>query len=123
MIDPKSNKAAAAQATANLEEYLNRKVRPALAAHGGGVTLLSFADGVAVVRLTGACTSCPSAGETFTLLIRESLLEHPAVLEVRLEPADDTEMLNLARRLLKNKRGEISNELERILQESSTDGD
>ena len=34
------------------------KIRPALKADGGNVELVDVKDGVAIVRLTGACGSC-----------------------------------------------------------------
>ncbi len=43
------------------------KIRPALRADGGDVELVDVKDGVATVRLTGACGSCPMATMTLRL--------------------------------------------------------
>ncbi len=40
------------------------KIRPALRADGGDVELVDVKDGVATVRLTGACGSCPMSAMT-----------------------------------------------------------
>ncbi len=40
------------------------KIRPTLRADGGDVELVDVKDGVATVRLTGACGSCPMSTMT-----------------------------------------------------------
>ncbi len=40
------------------------KIRPALRADGGDVELVDVKDGIATVRLTGACGSCPMSTMT-----------------------------------------------------------
>lgn len=43
-----------------VEKVLNEKVRPKLAADGGGVDLVEIQpDNTVVVKLTGACGCCP----------------------------------------------------------------
>lgn len=43
-----------------VEKVLNEKVRPRLAADGGGVKLIEVRDdNTIVVKLVGACGSCP----------------------------------------------------------------
>ena len=49
------------------------EVRPYLAAHGGGVELLSVDDGVAHLRLEGACNGCPSSALTLTSAVEEAI--------------------------------------------------
>ena len=59
-------------------------VRPYLKSHGGDVDLVRIDDGVAYVRLVGACQSCGSATETLRDSVAEALLEHlPEITEVR----------------------------------------
>ena len=43
------------------------KIRPALRADGGDVELVEVKDGVAIVRLTGACGSCPMSTMTLRM--------------------------------------------------------
>ena len=43
------------------------KIRPALRADGGDIELVDVKDGVATVRLTGACGSCPMSTMTLRM--------------------------------------------------------
>lgn len=43
------------------------KVRPALRADGGDAQLVDVKDGVAYVKLTGACGSCPMSTMTLKM--------------------------------------------------------
>ncbi len=43
------------------------KIRPSLRADGGDVELVDVKDGVATVRLTGACGSCPMSTMTLRM--------------------------------------------------------
>lgn len=49
------------------------EVRPYLGSHGGGVTLLAVEDGVARVRLEGACDGCRSSTATLTTAIEQAV--------------------------------------------------
>mgnify|MGYP001483099190 CR=1 FL=1 len=56
------------------------KVRPTLRANGGDVELVDVKDGVATVKLTGACGSCPMSTMTLQLgverVIKEAIPEN-----------------------------------------------
>jgi len=69
---------------AKIREFLDQKVRPALAQDGGDVAFQRFEDGVVYLMLKGACSGCPSASMTLKAGV-ESLLRHyiPEVREVR----------------------------------------
>ncbi|MFC2035755.1 NifU family protein [Chloroflexota bacterium] len=43
------------------------KIRPGLRADGGDVELVDVQDGIATVRLTGACGSCPMSTMTLRM--------------------------------------------------------
>ena len=43
------------------------KIRPSLQADGGNVELVDVKDGIATVRLTGACGSCPMSTMTLRM--------------------------------------------------------
>ena len=43
------------------------KIRPGLRADGGDVELVNVQDGIATVRLTGACGSCPMSTMTLRM--------------------------------------------------------
>ncbi|MGD8998464.1 MAG: NifU family protein [Anaerolineae bacterium] len=58
-----------------VEETLDR-IRPQLAADGGGVDLVDVNDeGVVSVRLTGACGGCPMSTMTLKMGIERILVE------------------------------------------------
>ena len=64
-------------------------VRPYLTSHNGDVELVRIDQGVAHVRLLGACQSCGSATETLRDSVANALLEHlPEITEVREVPPD-----------------------------------
>jgi len=41
------------------------EVRPYISSHGGGVELVSVKGGRAIIKISGACVSCPMASATF----------------------------------------------------------
>ena len=57
-----------------IEEALNQ-IRPSLQADGGDVELVSVENGVAKVRLKGACQGCPMASVTMSQGIEKILKE------------------------------------------------
>lgn len=64
------------------------RVRPYLHSHGGDVSLVSIADGVARVAFTGHCDGCTSSTETMQNAIREAVLGMaPELDRVEAEPA------------------------------------
>jgi len=58
-----------------IEDVLDRWVRPLLAADGGEAVLVRFdpADGTAWVRMDGACGGCPSGSITLKRGIEQSI--------------------------------------------------
>jgi len=66
-----------------VEEAL-AKIKPALQADGGDVTLVDIKDGVVEVKLVGACAGCPMSRLTLKNGIERILKEEiPEVKEVR----------------------------------------
>ncbi len=59
------------------------KIRPALRADGGDVELVDVKDGVATVRLTGACGSCPMSTMTLKMGVERVIMEEvPEIKEL-----------------------------------------
>ncbi|MFA5701545.1 MAG: NifU family protein [Desulfuromonas sp.] len=60
------------------------EVRPIMLADGGNIELVEVTDsGVAKVKLTGACSSCPMATVTLKMGVERVLLEKiPEITEV-----------------------------------------
>lgn len=66
-----------------LEEALT-KIRPFLQRDGGDIELVEVSDGVAKVRLTGACKGCPMSQVTLKQGVERVLLkEVPGLKEVQ----------------------------------------
>jgi Fe-S cluster biogenesis protein NfuA len=51
-------------------------VRPYISSHGGQVEVLDAADGVVVLRMSGACSGCTASAVTLRTSIDEALREH-----------------------------------------------
>ncbi len=65
-------------------ESVLEEVRPSLMADGGDVELVGIEDGVVMLRLLGACGSCPSSTMTLKMGIERILKERiPEVESVR----------------------------------------
>ncbi len=59
------------------------KIRPSLRIDGGDVELVDVKDGVATVRLTGACGSCPMSTMTLKMGVERVIKEEvPEIKEV-----------------------------------------
>ena len=59
-----------------VEEAL-KKIRPALQADGGDITLVDVDEdnGIVQVRLMGACSGCPSAQLTLQMGVERAIME------------------------------------------------
>ncbi|HHX14399.1 MAG TPA: NifU family protein [Clostridiales bacterium] len=80
---------------------LTEKVNPLLGEHSGGAELLNVEDGVARVRMTGACSSCPSARFTLEEVVKAALCEElPEIEDVVLDTSVSEDLLDFARKLL-----------------------
>ncbi len=65
-----------------IEEAL-KLIKPALQADGGDVELIDVNDGVAKLKLTGACGSCPMASLTLKNMVERTIRENvPEIREV-----------------------------------------
>lgn len=69
--------------TENVESVLD-EIRPYLMADGGNVELLDVDGLVVLLKLQGACGSCPSSMTTMTMGIKRRLMEKiPEILDVQ----------------------------------------
>lgn len=74
------------EAKEKLVKILDEKIRPQLRADGGDVELVEVTDdGVARLRLTGACSGCPFASMTLAITVEQALKKEIPEL-VRIEP-------------------------------------
>lgn len=72
------------QLETKVRKIMEQQISPLLRAHGGDVELHQITPaGVARVKLTGACSTCPGAQHTLTEIVASELKEHcPEIQEV-----------------------------------------
>ena len=84
-----------------ITKVLKDKVDPMLAAHYGGAVLTKYENGIAYVRLTGACASCPSAQQTIEDVVKSVVTgELDEVKDVILDTSVSEDLLDMARKIL-----------------------
>ena len=83
-----------------INNAINTRIKPLLAEHNGDIELVEVNNGVAYVKLLGACSGCPSARFTMEEVISCGLKEIPEIKDVQLVDPISREMLNFARELL-----------------------
>lgn len=86
-----------------IRSVLADKVDPVLAKHFGGATLTEFqpAEGIAWIKMTGACGSCEASEETIQTVVAKELMEAlPFVKEVRLDRGVSEDLMDMARKIL-----------------------
>lgn len=64
-----------------VEEVLKRQVAPALELDGTAIEVLDVTDGVARLRLNGACSGCPATVWTIINGIEHELRQHIPEIE------------------------------------------
>lgn len=82
-------------------EILREQVDPVLSQHFGGASLSKYENGIAYVRLTGACAQCPSAQETLESVVKDFVMGGcPEVEDVVLDTSVSEDLLDMARKIL-----------------------
>ena len=85
-----------------LEKTINENIRPRLQSHGGDVQIIDIVEGVVRIKLTGACSGCPSADLTTKAFIEEELKKNFSwVHEVRIINEVSEDLLEMARKILR----------------------
>ena len=64
------------------KSWVPKYIKPAVESDGGSITLDSFKDGVVMVKLSGACSGCPSSTLTLKQGI-ENLLKQKIGKEIK----------------------------------------
>jgi len=60
---------------AEVQEFLDSEINPAVAAHGGVIDLLDVDEGIAYIHMGGGCQGCGLASVTLGQGVRTALLE------------------------------------------------
>lgn len=88
-----------------IKKVLVEKVNPILGEHSGGAVMTKLEDGVVTVRLTGACSGCPSAQMTTEEIVKEILMEEiEEVKDVKLDTSVSDDLIEMARKLMRGER-------------------
>lgn len=88
LIDPAlvtgvSGQASDGDIVARIREIIDQEIRPAVAMDGGDILFEAYQDGVVMLRLQGACSSCPSSTLTLKMGIENRLREEfPEIRDV-----------------------------------------
>jgi len=66
-----------------VQQLLDARINPAIAAHGGWAELVAVEDDTVIVRLGGGCQGCGMAKATVTAGIEQTITEHiPSITKV-----------------------------------------
>jgi Fe-S cluster biogenesis protein NfuA len=85
----------------DIRKVLNERVNPILAEHYGAAELTGYEDGVAYVRLTGACSACPSAQFTVEEVVRAEIVSAlEDIDDVVLDTSISEDIIDFARKIL-----------------------
>ena len=85
-----------------IRKVLEEKVDPILSEHFGGAQLTRIDDGVAYVKMTGACAGCPSAQDTLENVIKDFVMGAvPELKDVVLDTSVSEELLDMAKKILR----------------------
>ena len=88
-----------------ITKIIEEQINPVLGEHSGGAILTGYQDGVVTVRLTGACSSCPSAQMTTEDVVKEVLMEEiPELVDVKLDTSVSDDLIDLAKKLMRGER-------------------
>ncbi|MDR2295388.1 MAG: NifU family protein [Clostridiales Family XIII bacterium] len=84
-----------------IKSILTEKVNPLLEGHRGGAELAKYENGVAYIKMTGACSGCPSAQYTVEDIIRSIVLrELPELDDIILDMSVSRELIDMAKKIL-----------------------
>jgi Fe-S cluster biogenesis protein NfuA len=84
-----------------IRNILEERVNPLLESHNGGVYLERYEDGVAYVKMTGACRECPSAQYTVEDIIKGIVLEAlPEIDDIVLDTSVSADLIDMAKKIL-----------------------
>lgn len=88
-----------------LEELLDKYIRPKLREHEGGISIVEVRNKILYVKLNGHCSGCPSAKYTLESLVKEEIMAHTDVVEdVKLHEEVSQELYDFAKAILRKEK-------------------
>ena len=93
-----------------INSVIDNLIRPLLAQHNGDIEVVDVKDDVVVVKFLGKCNGCISAQSTIEDVVENILKkEIPIINEVKLLNKTNEDLLNIAKKFLKNKKENNNN--------------
>lgn len=84
-----------------IKKIVEDNVNPVLAEHYGGAEVTGWEDGIVSVRMTGACSQCPSAKDTIESVVKEVIMSKiPDVKDVILDTSVSQDLVDFAKKIL-----------------------
>jgi Fe-S cluster biogenesis protein NfuA len=84
---------------------LDGKINPLLGEHDGGAVVTKVEDGVVTIRMTGACSGCPSAQMDTEEIVKDTLMEElDWVKDVKLDTSVSDDLIEMAKKLMRGER-------------------
>ena len=87
--------------TTEIQSIISERIRPQLQAHGGDLEFLNLQNDVVIVRLLGACSSCPSNQDTVSHVIEDIIQQKYPNLSVQVDFSVSDELINEALQILR----------------------
>jgi len=88
-----------------ISDIIDSKIRPTLNAHGGDISLVEVTpEGFLKVKLTGACSTCPSSQNTLTEFVETVIkIECPQIKGVLSDSGTSDELISQALAILRKR--------------------
>lgn len=88
-----------------IEQIINKHIRPSLAAHGGDIQIVKLTDdNILKIKLLGTCATCPAQQQTIESLVANVLQEQiPQIKSVLLTQEVSDELLQQALHIIRGK--------------------
>ena len=84
-----------------IKKMVEENVNPLLAEHYGGAEVTGWEDGIVSVKMTGACSQCPSAKDTIESVVKEVVMAKiPDVKDVVLDTSVSQDLMDFAKKIL-----------------------
>ena len=88
-----------------VKTILDEKINPLLGEHDGGAVVTKCEDGVVTIRMTGACSGCPSAQMDTEEIVKETLMDElDWVKDVKLDTSVSDDLIEMAKKLMRGER-------------------
>ncbi len=85
----------------DVQSIIVQQIRPQLKTHGGDLEFLGIRNNVVIIRLLGACSTCPSNQDTISHVIEDIIQRKYPNLSVQAEFSISEELIDLALKIVR----------------------